>query len=119
MTHELLSLSLCLAVVECSKRLMPFILCLAVLAKTGKTKGFQDIAAVFRSYFGGRSASNARSTVPRETPSCLASSLLEIFSVAYRWRICAQTSNVITFHNGQWPHFQLAYLALFSVGVNT
>ncbi|MFJ6356831.1 DegT/DnrJ/EryC1/StrS family aminotransferase, partial [Pseudarthrobacter oxydans] len=32
---------------------------------------------------------------------------------------CAQTSNVITFHNGQWPHFQLAFLALFSVGVNT
>ncbi|MFC9773395.1 MULTISPECIES: DUF6188 family protein, partial [unclassified Pseudarthrobacter] len=31
---------------------------------------------------------------------------------------CAQTSNVITFHNGQWPHFQLAFLALFSVGVN-
>ncbi|MFJ6359288.1 hypothetical protein, partial [Pseudarthrobacter oxydans] len=31
----------------------------------------------------------------------------------------AQTSNVITFHNGQWPHFQLAFLALFSVGVNT
>jgi hypothetical protein len=26
---------------------------------------------------------------------------------------------VITFHNGQWPHFQLALLALFSVGVNT
>ncbi|MEK0155144.1 hypothetical protein, partial [Arthrobacter oryzae] len=43
---------------------------------------------------------------------------LEIFSVAYRWRICAQTSNVITFHNGQWPHFQLALLALLSVGVN-
>lgn len=49
MTYELLSLSLCLAVVECSRRLMPFILCLAVLAKTGKTKGFQDIAAVFSS----------------------------------------------------------------------
>ena len=49
MTHELLSLSLCLAVVVCSKRLMPFILCLAVLAKTGKAKGFQDIAAVFSS----------------------------------------------------------------------
>jgi hypothetical protein len=32
-----------------SKRLMPFILCLAVLVKTGKTKGFQDIAAVFSS----------------------------------------------------------------------
>jgi hypothetical protein len=55
---------------------------------------------------------------PPGNPSCLASSLLEIFSVAYRWRICAQTSNVITFHNGQWPHFQLAFLALFSVGVN-
>ncbi|WP_157693488.1 transposase [Pseudarthrobacter equi] len=25
---------------------------------------------------------------------------------------------MITFHNGQWPHFQLAFLALFSVGVN-
>lgn len=49
MIHDLVSLSLCLAVVECSKRLMPFILCLAVLAKTGKTRGFQDIAAVFSS----------------------------------------------------------------------
>ncbi|WP_395405557.1 hypothetical protein ACHMXB_21315 (plasmid) [Arthrobacter sp. UC242_113] len=26
---------------------------------------------------------------------------------------------MITFHNGQWPHFQLAYLALFSAGVNS
>lgn len=49
MTHEILSLSLGLVFVECAKRLMPFILCLAVLAKTGKTKGFQDIAAVFSS----------------------------------------------------------------------
>lgn len=57
MTHELLSLSLCLAVVECSKRLMPFILCLTVLVKTGKTKGFRDIAAVFSSSPGGRSTS--------------------------------------------------------------
>jgi hypothetical protein len=34
---------------------------------------------------------------------------LEIFPVAYRCRIGAQTSNVITFHNGQWPHFQPAF----------
>lgn len=47
MTHDFLSVSLCLSIVVCSKRLIPFILCLAVLAKTGKTKGFQDIAAVF------------------------------------------------------------------------
>lgn len=92
---------------------------LANNARTCGAKASKLEPAGFRSYFGGRSASNARSTVPRETPSCLASSLLEIFSAAYRWRICAQTSNVITFHNGQWPHFQLAFLALFSVGVNT
>jgi hypothetical protein len=49
MTLDFLSLSLYLSVVVFSKRLMPFILCLAVLAKTGKTKGFQDIAAVFGS----------------------------------------------------------------------
>lgn len=49
MPNDFLSLSLCLAIVACSNRLMPFILCLAVLAKTGKTKGFQDIAAVFSS----------------------------------------------------------------------
>ena len=47
MTLDFLSISLCLSVVVFSKRLIPFILCLAVLAKTGKTKGFQDVAAVF------------------------------------------------------------------------
>ncbi|MBB6406185.1 alkylated DNA nucleotide flippase Atl1 [Arthrobacter sp. AZCC_0090] len=47
MTTDLLSVSLCLSVVACSKRLVPFILCLVVLAKTGKTTGFQDIAVVF------------------------------------------------------------------------
>ncbi|WP_233204475.1 hypothetical protein, partial [Cryobacterium sp. Y62] len=26
---------------------------------------------------------------------------------------------LITFHDGWWPYFQLAFLALFSVGVNT
>ncbi|MBE4716594.1 hypothetical protein [Pseudarthrobacter sp. AB1] len=26
---------------------------------------------------------------------------------------------MITFHNGRWPYFQLAFLALFSVGVNS
>jgi hypothetical protein len=25
---------------------------------------------------------------------------------------------LITFHDGWWPYFQLAFLALFSVGVN-
>jgi hypothetical protein len=28
-------------------RIPPFLLCLVVLASTGKTKGFQDVAAVF------------------------------------------------------------------------
>lgn len=49
MTTDLLSLSLGLSAVACLKRILPFILCLVVLAKTGKTKGFQDIAAVFGS----------------------------------------------------------------------
>ena len=41
------------------------------------------------------------------------------FLVAYRWRTWPQTSKVATFHDGQWPHFQLALLALFSVGFNS
>jgi hypothetical protein len=47
MFTDFLSVSLCLSVIACSRRLMPFVLCMAVLAKTGKTKGFQDVAAVF------------------------------------------------------------------------
>jgi hypothetical protein len=39
--------------------------------------------------------------------------------VENRWRIFAQSSKLITFHNGRWPCFQLAFLALFSVGVNS
>ncbi|MET4783650.1 hypothetical protein ABIB56_003672, partial [Glaciihabitans sp. UYNi722] len=31
----------------------------------------------------------------------------------------AQLSILITFHDGWWPYFQLAFLALFSNGVNT
>jgi hypothetical protein len=31
----------------------------------------------------------------------------------------AQSSKLITFRNGRWPYFQLAFLALFWVGVNT
>lgn len=50
MTHDFLSLSLWLSVAVFSKRLMPFILCLAVLAETGKTKGFRDVAPVFGPY---------------------------------------------------------------------
>lgn len=37
MTHDFLSLSPYLAVVVCSNRLTPLFLCLAVLAKAGKT----------------------------------------------------------------------------------
>ncbi|WP_206751161.1 hypothetical protein, partial [Cryobacterium fucosi] len=32
--------------------------------------------------------------------------------------ISAQSSNLITFHSGWWSYCQLAFLALFSVGVN-
>lgn len=67
MSADFLSLSLCLSVVVCSKRLMPFILCLTVLAKTGKTKGFQDVAAVF-----GPSRGN------RNTPGCHLDALTEV-----------------------------------------
>ncbi|HEY0162010.1 MAG TPA: hypothetical protein VGB69_04980, partial [Edaphobacter sp.] len=38
--------------------------------------------------------------------------------VENRWRIFAQSSNLITFHDGRWSYFQLALMALFSVGVN-
>lgn len=75
--------------------------------------------AGLRSYFGAVSAANARSTVPRETPNCFASSRLEIFSFAKRWRIVTQSSKLITFNDVRWPHFQLALVALFSVGVDT
>ncbi|MHA7303547.1 hypothetical protein, partial [Pseudarthrobacter sp. MDT1-22] len=34
------------------------------------------------------------------------------------WRISAQSSKLITFHNGRWPCFQMAEVVLFSVGVN-
>ena len=44
---------------------------------------------------------------------------LECLPVENRWRISAQSSNLITFHDGWWPCFQLALLALFCVGVNT
>jgi hypothetical protein len=56
--------------------------------------------------------------VPRDTPTSRAISRFECFPVECRWRISAQSSNLITFHNGWWPYFQLAFLALFSVGVN-
>lgn len=54
MTTELLSLSLGLAIVWFSKRLLPFVLCLVVLARTGTTKGFRDVAAVFGPVSGFR-----------------------------------------------------------------
>jgi hypothetical protein len=38
--------------------------------------------------------------------------------VENRWRILAQSSNLITFHTGRWSCFQLAKMALFWVGVN-
>jgi hypothetical protein len=44
---------------------------------------------------------------------------LRMFPVECRWRIAAQSSNLITFHSAWWPHLQLASLALFSVGVNS
>lgn len=48
MTTDLfLWLPLTLSIIGCSKRLLPFVLCLIVLARTGRTKGFRDVAAVF------------------------------------------------------------------------
>lgn len=47
MTTDLLSISLGLFIIGCSRLLPPFILCLVVLARTGKTEGFRDVAAVF------------------------------------------------------------------------
>ena len=64
MPTDYLSLILFVAVAACSKRLMPFILCLVVLAKTGKTNGFQDIAAVF-----GSSHSDLRGAAPFPEPT--------------------------------------------------
>jgi hypothetical protein len=61
MPTDYLSLVLCVAVAACSNRLMPFILCLVVLAKTGKTNGFRDVAAVF-----GSSHSDLRGAAPSE-----------------------------------------------------
>ena len=56
--------------------------------------------------------------MPRDTPTSRAISRFECFPVECRWRISAQSSNLITFHDGWWLYFQLAFLALFSVGVN-
>ncbi|POH71584.1 hypothetical protein CVS27_20250, partial [Arthrobacter glacialis] len=71
-----------------------------------------------RWYFGTRSDSKARSTVPRETPTIRPISRFECLPVENRWRISAQSSKLITLHDGWWPCFQLAAVALFSVGVN-
>jgi hypothetical protein len=57
--------------------------------------------------------------VPRETPTIREISRLECLPVENRWRIFAQSSNLITFHTGRWSYFQLAEMAPFSVGVNT
>jgi len=54
MTTDLLSLSVSLSIIGCSRLLPPFVLCLFVLAKTGKTKGFRDVAEVFGSASGVR-----------------------------------------------------------------
>lgn len=50
--------------------------------RTSFSNASNDDPAGLRSYFGAVSAANARSTVPRETPSCFANSRLEIFSFA-------------------------------------
>ena len=38
----------------------------------------------------------------------------ECFPVECRWRISAQSSKLITFHDGWWPCFQLALTASVS-----
>lgn len=50
--------------------------------RTSFSNASKEDPAVLRSYFGAASAANARSTVPRETPSCFANSRFEIFSFA-------------------------------------
>lgn len=60
MATDLLSLSLSLSIIGCSRLLPPFVLCLVVLARTGKTKGFRDVAAVFGSVSGGRRTGDQR-----------------------------------------------------------
>lgn len=54
MTTDLLSLSLSLLILGCLRLLPPFVLCLVVLARTGRTKGFRDVAAVFGPVSGVR-----------------------------------------------------------------
>lgn len=62
--------------------------------RTSFSNASNEDPAGLRSYFGAVSAANARSTVPRETPSCFANSRLEIFSFAKRWRIVTQSSKI-------------------------
>ena len=50
-----------------------------------------------RWYFGSRSVSSARSTVPRETPTSRPISRFECSPVENSWRILAQSSILITF----------------------
>ena len=49
---------------------------------------------------------------PRDTPASRAISRFECTPVENRWRILAQSSNLITFHDGRWPCFQLALIVL-------
>jgi hypothetical protein len=45
--HDHLDTVLLVLAIAGRHRLLPFLLCLVVVASTGKTKGFQDVAAVF------------------------------------------------------------------------
>jgi hypothetical protein len=47
MTTELLWITLTLTAFGLLNRILAFALCLIVFIKTGRTKGFQDVAAVF------------------------------------------------------------------------
>lgn len=60
MTTDLLSLSLSLLILGCLRLLPPFVLCLVVLARTGRTKGFRDVAAVFGPVSGARCGTGVR-----------------------------------------------------------
>lgn len=71
-----------------------------------------------RRYVGSCSSANARSTVALETAVIRVVSPYET-PVENRRRTFAQSSNLIAFHDGQLPCFQLALVALFPVGANT
>jgi len=66
----------------------------------------EPIAALW--YFGCRSDSNARSTVPHETPTSWPISRFECWPVESSWPVLAQSSILITLHSGWWPCFRSA-----------